>query len=500
MIPNSDTVSSRQRLQRDRITHETSQVSAPKQETGGGESTPKASQKKMANPSFPRSHSRTTITPRLNLYATPRTSSYSTSSTPFEAGTSSRKRQRRDSDNAATQSAITPGWSKLDASITSLASPGAFSPAPLANSRYTLAGGLDTPGAALSNSYEENFAFTGTTPEAGFRRGRGWSNATTSLSASTLSYFPHQPRRNGSKPISQRRGHHPSTTSTYSSSWSSTLFSAFSSATNKIWSFCKAGAFRGFYAGGGQGYALEDSNRFAESLHLPLPSKPLLQSSSVWQDESEADNSTLELYPKYSLQSSFQNPQIQTPPPSPGRPTKRLLREGDLNSDWVMIPPGENNDSRESSPSHHHLARKPSAASLRSPRSKRSTSPSRRPSLVQQPSYVGGPTGLLRTGASAASMRSPLPSPEETEHELQLFPRPRKQPRVMSNHRRSKSALQPNSYGSSSPLSPEIRKFQANLRKKEDKEDRELRAMNERLTALIREGRQALGSTVEVLD
>ena len=432
----------------------------------------------MANPSLPHAHSRTTPL-RPKLYATPRTNSYSTASTPFEPSTSSRKRQRRDSDYAPAPSAISPGWSKLEPSITS-SSGGAFSPAPLANSRYTLAGGLDTPGAALANSFEEN-AFSGTTPEAGFRRGRGWSNA-TSLSASTVSYFPRQTRGNGSKRVS-RREENPST-STQSSSWSSTLLSAFSSATTKIWSFCKAGAFRGFYAGGGQGYALEVPGRLAESLQISQ--SPKLLQSSVWQDESEADISKVKTCAN-PQQNLYQNPQIQTPPPSPCRPTKRL-REGDLNSDWVMIPTDQN-DSRESSPSRYPT-RKPSVASLRSP-SKTSNPP--RPSLIQQPSFVG--SAGLRTAASAAPMRSPLPSPD-MECELQ-FPNLRKQLRV-TDHQRFKSTLHPSS--GSSPLSPEVRKFQAKLRKKQDKEDRELQTMNERLKALIKEGRQALGSTVEVVD
>ena len=432
----------------------------------------------MANPSFSHPH-RTQLRP--NLYATPRTNPYSTASTPFESGTSSRKRQRRDSDDLYTPSAITPGWSKLESSVTSLASPGAFSPAPLANSRYTLAGGLDTPGAALANSCEEN-VFTGTTPEAGFRRGRGWSNA-TSLSASTVSYFPRQPRRTDSKVALRQRSD--TISSTHSSSWSSTLLSALSSATTKVWSFCTAGAFRGFYAGGGQGYALEDPSRFAKSLHISQPSK-LLQ-SSVWQDESETDVSKAQAYPQYPLQSTYQNPQIHTPPPSPGRPTKRL-REGDLNNDWVMIPTNETS-SRESSPSRN-LARKTSVASTRSP-SKHSNS--LRPSLIPQASYVGPTT--LRTKASAASIRSPLPSPDP-ESEPQ-FPNVRRQSRA-SGHQRTNSVLPPGQ--TSNNLSPEVRKFQAKLRKIEDKEDRELQAMNERLQALIKEGKQALGSTVEILD
>ena len=433
----------------------------------------------MAHASF--AHPNRTAQLRPNLYATPRTNSYSTTSTPLVSSTSSRKRQRRDSDDAYTPSTFTPGWSKLESSVTSLASPGAFSPAPLANSRYTLAGGLDTPGAALANSYEEN-VFSSTTPESGFRRGRGWSNA-TSLSTSTMSYFPRQPRRTDSKSALRRRD--TTRSSTYSSSWSSTLFSALSAATTKVWSFCTAGAFRGFYAGGGQGYALENLSRLAESLHLPQPSK-LLQ-SSVWQDESEADVSKAQLYPQYPLQSAFQNPQIQTPPPSPGRPTKRL-REGDLNNDWVLIATNENN-SREISPSRD-LPRKTSVASIRSP-SKHSNP--LRPSLVQLASYVGPST--LHTKASAASMRSPLPSPD-TECEPQ-FPSVRR-PLRASSHQRGRSALQPGH--TTSNLSLEVRKFQAKLKKIEDKEDRELQAMNERLQALIKEGKQALGSKIEILD
>ena len=49
-----------------------------------------------------------------------------------------------------------------------------------------------------------------------------------------------------------------------------------------------------------------------------------------------------------------------------------------------------------------------------------------------------------------------------------------------------------------SPQSPEVRKFQQKLRRKEAHEDESMARLNEQLKAMIKEGKQALGSKIEI--
>ena len=49
-------------------------------------------------------------------------------------------------------------------------------------------------------------------------------------------------------------------------------------------------------------------------------------------------------------------------------------------------------------------------------------------------------------------------------------------------------------------MSPEAQKFVAKLRRKEAEEDREMTRLNAKLQAMIREGKEALGTKIEVED
>ena len=48
--------------------------------------------------------------------------------------------------------------------------------------------------------------------------------------------------------------------------------------------------------------------------------------------------------------------------------------------------------------------------------------------------------------------------------------------------------------------SPEVRKFEQKMRRKEAKQDQTMNRFNAQLQAMIREGQQALGSKIEVVD
>lgn len=66
------------------------------------------------------------------------------------------------------------------------------------------------------------------------------------------------------------------------------------------------------------------------------------------------------------------------------------------------------------------------------------------------------------------------------------------------------TSTQPNSHShshstsTSANQSPEVRKFQQKLRRKEAQKDQSMDWMNEQLQAMIKQGKQALGSKIEV--
>jgi flagellar biosynthesis/type III secretory pathway protein FliH len=66
----------------------------------------------------------------------------------------------------------------------------------------------------------------------------------------------------------------------------------------------------------------------------------------------------------------------------------------------------------------------------------------------------------------------------------------------MASPRRQSSAI--NAVIASNQPSPEVRKFEQKLRRKEAKQDENMSRLNAQLQAMIREGQQALGSKIEV--
>lgn len=54
--------------------------------------------------------------------------------------------------------------------------------------------------------------------------------------------------------------------------------------------------------------------------------------------------------------------------------------------------------------------------------------------------------------------------------------------------------------GLASPLSPETQRFMAERKREERHADASIRRLNEQLKAMIKEGKEALGTKVEVLD
>lgn len=184
----------------------------------------------------------------------------------------------------------------------------------------------------------------------------------------------------------------------------------------KVWGFCWSGAFRGFYAGGGQGYAMTVEQGPTEKQDAMLPPAPV-------RCERHAT-------------------------PVPGE-----YPDDELRRNWVMVStrdnPGDYLDDAASSPRKRRV----------------------------QPHRRAGP-GLMRRRQSTNKtlMSTPSHSGLTTAH----FSSPAK-PRE-------------------TPVSVETQRYMAQRRRIEREEDASLRRLNRQLQAMIKEGKQALGTRVEVDD
>ena len=345
-----------------------------------------------------------------------------------------------------------------------------MSPAPLVSSQYRLAGGLDTSSATVASALErDDYGYGIYTPDASYRRGRSWSNNENQGTdhAGSDSYFP--PSSSAALGVGGARSR-PTTAQPANDGWGKALFGVVGGVAFRVLDFCKNGAFRGFFAGGGQGY------RMGPSL------SPQRGEQSIWQDVEQKSGSPQFQQRKHTRipgqfpEEDFIPDYMSQDHTSPSRPSKKVQREkgeGDIRSNWIMVassPP-----SRESSPSRMSVRKVPftSSPGRRSVTSgtrpaltkggRRPIRPACRPSLS---SYAGSPALRSDRPASYASSRS---SPTSTpRHE--------------------------------NPVHVEAQKYAAKARKRELEEEANLRRFNQQLKAMIREGKQALGTRVKIED
>ncbi|KAH8680511.1 hypothetical protein BX600DRAFT_428502 [Xylariales sp. PMI_506] len=322
----------------------------------------------------------------------------------------------------------------------------------------------------------------------------------------------------------------------------------------KVWEFCKEGAFRGFYAGGGIGYEVK-------------PTVP--PNGQVWCNEHDVPtlpNSIPGGFPEsdYNPYTYERDTPESTPPPAAKR---RHIHGGqtpqdELRKNWVMVE--EPTDKRRASftervPSATHRSPTPSNYQVRPSSHRRISKPVGRlstPSLGRRQSsrvsHAGSPSLSNRQPASFASPRSPVrserpstpsrlpvpvrsgsPSVPLSPHaaHLQSPHIPSPSPYASSSHsghRRSHSAIVgaaaasatpgPSSGGeigsmrrrdslvhshsqhSSPRLDAEAQHMVLKRRKQEREADARINDFNARLLDMIRQGKEALGTTVEVED
>lgn len=366
-------------------------------------------------------------------------------SSEIDSSVTSRKRTRHDSFQAIFHSPDASDWSPgLPSTI---ANSRTCSPAPLVNTRYRLAGGLDTPTALTSvidrsNDYQ-------TSPDMNLR-GRGWDRS------NDLFMDDHSPRL--SSALARESNGRPRI---YKSpglrNGLENAVHRFVGVAGTVWEFCRVKTFPGFFAGGGQGYGMK------------LPTSVANLNQSVWQAVEEGKvfqktNRDTTPVPGGFPEEDFIPDYMSQDHTTPSRAAKRLQREkgeGSLGASWIVVD--RVGVSREASPTRRKVPS--TSASGRKPPSRagrRPILPASRPSLT---SYAGSPSLRPDRPASFASSRSPVTSPKRE-----------------------------------SPVSVEVQRHAARIRKRELEEGANLKRFNQQLKAMIREGKEALGTKIEVVE
>ncbi|PHH73868.1 hypothetical protein CDD80_3516 [Ophiocordyceps camponoti-rufipedis] len=364
-------------------------------------------------------------------------------------------------------------------------------PAPFSRQRtYTLAGHLDTPysgpddGSSLLD--ESMYSDSNYRRALGSKRPRDDVDAADPSRPMPLFHLP-------AEPVSSR-------------TWSALALDTIGGVVGRVWDFCTAGAFRGFYAGEGEGYDLnlpdDESGSSAEKRvpgHYPQPQPGCYLSMAA---------------------------DCDTSPSEPAVKRRQTALTEDLGRNWVMVhEPREDGPRRRTSyqrarargtgtgrrgtPADRRLGTRlhTSASSPWSATPERSflgasTAPSRSPSPIKlAASRTARPTSASAdTAGVALPANSASASIAGCGRRRTLLPAPS----TGTSHRRSHSNASTASsraadeVEASPRLNAEAKKLAARLKMDERDADVKIEAFNKQLQAMIRQGREALGTTIEV--
>lgn len=405
---------------------------------------------------------------------------------------------------------------------------------------YTLAGNLDTPAGgelgADSDVLEDSLY-----SESNYRTSFGSKRIRDDDDDSGMSGGPTSLFQFPAQPDSPSRG------------WSAAM-GAIGGVVGKVWQFCKAGAFKGFYAGGGQGYAMTADGHVSPDDAPPAGGEYTYSFNPQHFDD--YDHRIPGRFPISQSDSHHQVPdadamdssRASTPGPSAKR--RQTAPANELRGSWVIVKdtalspaplsstPRSMNGYRASPRNRNHgpsvatgrrinpassrrnsvntvntyhfdgedaSHRPPSSASYASPRS---GSPPKTPFAH---TYTSSSAVNIVSTASTASAASPAahwnsqsrtpthrrrgsqkaaPSPHQNQHQ----------------HRRNHStASAASSRGdemhaveASPRLDAEAKHLAARRHKEERDADFRISAFNKQLQDMIRQGREALGTTIEI--
>jgi hypothetical protein len=375
-------------------------------------------------------------------------------------------------------------------------------PAPPHPRSYVLAGQLDTPSGAPSEHGilgESLYSDSDYRRALGSKRPRGDVMDLDQPGPTPLFTLPPEPR--------------PAQT------WGSVAFATLGGVVGRVWDFCRVSAFRGFYAGDGKGFDMNGVPAPTVECTTPARHRDNQFNRHAHGDYAEDDDSR------------------SSTPTKPAVKRRQTDQSDELGRNWVIVDePSKTERPRrptlqQPSPRNRNQApsvvtgRRKSTPANRLPASNPSA---RRPaSRVSQASVPALEQPRPASAASYASPRSPSPSkiPRLAASSSQVLSSPTTSstPRLRASlipassqgsfsHRRTQSAASAassrgsprelsekrGSVDSSPRLDPEAKQLAAR-RKLEDRDaDVRMAAFNKRLQDMIRQGKEALGTTIEV--
>lgn len=351
------------------------------------------------------------------------------------------------------------------------------SPQPFVNTRYLLKGGMDTPTLRAAQLHENGVEYL----DVGYRRDSGLLEEDTN---GYQSFLPLELEReaNGRARRSSSRQQSPG------DGWSKTAFEVVGGVVGKVWEFCKKGAFRGFHAGADKGYIVSnEGNGFVEDDWVPE------NITTSWGNERESTPLPGQFPDEDFIPDYWDSPAPEASPQRPGKRRQISDNRDELARNWVVVQPQVSD--RPSTPTKPHtrapvgLARysmpTASSASRRARPASRAgpalSNTPRRP-LINRVSHAGHPALQSSQPASFASPRSPYSS---------KIPRAVASPSRTSNTKDSPSKLD-------SPAAKEAQKWAALKKREEVEADITMRRMDKQLKDLIRQGKEALGTKIEI--
>ncbi|KAI1142021.1 hypothetical protein F5Y05DRAFT_402042 [Hypoxylon sp. FL0543] len=311
--------------------------------------------------------------------------------------------------------------------------------------------------------------------------------------------------------------------------WGSVALSKIGGVVGKVFQFCTAGVFRGFYAGGGKGYEMRTP-----------PRKESTSNDQAWCNEH--DIPTLPALGPSATPGSFPqsdySPESTPPPAAKRRQINDEFPNDELRKNWVLVQDSPEKPRPQSRASQAPMSRTPQQHGFPPVLHRRISRPSSRmntPSYPQRQSsrisHAGAASLTNHEPASFASPRaqSPVPSyipsripvpsrpqspafsPSRPSQQPSFIPSPSVQPK--RGHRRNHSTASAASRASSrirrrdsiqefendSPrLDAEAKSLAAQRIQEEMETDLRMNDLNARLRDMIRQGKEALGTKVEV--
>ncbi|KAI1410266.1 hypothetical protein F5Y13DRAFT_168045 [Hypoxylon sp. FL1857] len=389
--------------------------------------------------------------------------------------------------------------------------------------RYVLAGQMETPNGVAPNDIKDAME-SSVYSDIDYRRALASKHSHAEIDLSNPNFVVPSPQ-------------FPAQTQ-QTNTWGSLALSKIGGVVGKVFQFCTAGVFRGFYAGGGTGYEMEmrtstmqqsTSNGQAWCNEHDIPTLPTLDLSATPGGFPQPDFSP--------FQYERETPDSTPPPAAKRRQIADPFSSDELRRNWVLVQDSPEQTRPQSRASQAPMGRTQQQIFPPVPRRRVSRPVSRvnTPSYARRQSskisHAGAPSLTNYEPASFASPRaqspalsytpsripvstrpqSPSASPTRLSQQPSFIPSPSIHPK--RSHRRNHSTTSAASGVSSrvrrrdsvqefedySPrLDAEAKNLAAQRIQEEMETDLRMNDLNARLRDMIRQGKEALGTKVEV--